>query len=50
MTRSLEQHDLKAAIRRPAIRRPAIRWPAIRWPARALGAEQDLINKVTADA
>jgi len=45
MTRSLEQHDLKAAIRRPAIR-----WPAIRWPARALGAEQDLINKVTADA
>lgn len=45
MTRSLEQHDLKAAIRRPAIR-----WPAIRWPARALGAEQDLINKVTAGA
>jgi len=40
MTRSLEQHDLKAAIRRPAIRRPA----------RALGAEQDLINKVTAGA
>jgi len=35
MTRSLEQHDLKAAIRRPA---------------RALGAEQDLINKVTAGA